>query len=174
MSLVRVTWCIITNQAYSACLRDQLSENVRIHMKSPLRAQVPLTVLTALLVAPTPVLPQAQAQSTSEPPPLEQFTKLVVDRTCAKQATDLIGALDATLIFETRKPDIAQVCRCTEQGMLRDTRLVQHWAVGTAGRAQRLNLQQSKVYFTTRLYQALYSCIATEVDRGLTAFNLPK
>ncbi len=31
VSLVRGTWCIIANQAYSACLRGQLSSNVRPH-----------------------------------------------------------------------------------------------------------------------------------------------
>jgi hypothetical protein len=35
VSLVRGTWCIISYQAYAACLRGPVSSNVRPHMKRP-------------------------------------------------------------------------------------------------------------------------------------------
>lgn len=116
----------------------------------------------------------AQTAAPADPPPLEPLAKQVASRTCPARAKDLVQALDAKQVFDARPPDLAKVCACTERGIVNDAQLASHFALGGADRSQRLASEATKAYFTTRMYQALFACLATELDLSLRVFPLSR
>lgn len=97
----------------------------------------------------------------------KKFLGEYMKNSCPSMITEIIDREDLKLALTTRPTDAKSVCSCALKGTFADSRLDKALSVELSELSKRLESPQLKSYFILRFSQALFACLATDMDLSL-------
>lgn len=93
---------------------------------------------------------------------------------CPGFIAKLLANPDIAAATRARPVSVPAVCSCAQSRFVADKRLEQHMNAEPAVLQRRMATEGLRQYFSLRLMEGVFSCLAPELDASLSAAPLPE
>ena len=93
---------------------------------------------------------------------------------CPGMVNSIMNRMQGQAALEARAVNTDQVCKCTEERYLFDSRLQNYLDTDKTKLKERLNSAHLKSYFIVRLAESVFSCLSADMELSLQATSPEK